>query len=93
MAQKSSTIVLTDEQRTEFREAFDLFDRNGDGSITSNELGHVMRCLGQEPSETEISAMIREVDVDGNGSIEFNELSLYSMQILKANSSSYVKSP
>ena len=37
---------LTDEQKAEFKEAFALFDKDGDGSITTKELGTVMRSLG-----------------------------------------------
>ena len=64
---------LTEEQIAEVKEAFSLFDRDGDGSITSKELGTVMRSLGQNPSEAELQDMINEVDVDGNGSIDFPE--------------------
>jgi calmodulin len=38
---------LTDEQIAEFKEAFALFDKDGDGTITTKELGTVMRSLGQ----------------------------------------------
>ena len=50
---------------SEFREAFSLFDKDGDGVITSCELGTVMRSLGQNPSETELRDMVNEVDSDG----------------------------
>lgn len=50
---------------SEFKEAFSLFDKNGDGTISSKELGIVMRSLGQNPTEAELTDMINEVDADG----------------------------
>ena len=49
----------------EFKEAFSLFDKDGDGTITTKELGTVMRSLGQNPTEAELQDMINEVDADG----------------------------
>ncbi|XP_022334727.1 neo-calmodulin-like isoform X1 [Crassostrea virginica] len=72
MAQKEQ-IKLTDEQVAEFREAFNLFDKDGDGSITTTELGTVMRSLGQNPTESELQDMINEVDYDESGTIDFDE--------------------
>ena len=70
-----SSIVdnLTDEQIIEFREAFQAFDKDGNGSITTKELGTVMRSLGQNLSEGEIKEVIDEVDEDKNGTIDFQE--------------------
>merc|ERR1712118_498477 len=64
---------LTEEQIAEFNEAFALFDKDGDGTITTKELGTVMRSLGQNPTEAELQDMINEVDADGNGTIDFTE--------------------
>ncbi|KAM0847535.1 hypothetical protein ACQ4PT_033556 [Festuca glaucescens] len=64
---------LSEEQIGEFKEAFSLFDKDGDGSITTKELGTVMRSLGQNPTEAELQDMINEVDADGNGTIDFPE--------------------
>ena len=64
---------LTEEQIAEFKEAFSLFDKDGDGTITTKELGTVMRSLGQNPTEAELADMINEVDADGNGTIDFPE--------------------
>ncbi|XP_063711098.1 uncharacterized protein LOC134839469 isoform X2 [Symsagittifera roscoffensis] len=64
---------LTDEQIEEFRKAFKIFDKDGDGNVSTDELGKVMRELGQNPSEDELQEMIEEIDKDGNGEIDFDE--------------------
>ena len=64
---------LTKDQIADFREAFSLFDHDENGSITASELGQVLHALGQNPSKNELSDMINEVDVDGNGTVEFAE--------------------
>merc|ERR1711977_208946 len=64
---------LTEEQIAEFKEAFSLFDKDGDGTMGTKELGTVMRSLGQNPTEAELQDMINEVDTDGNGTIDFPE--------------------
>lgn len=50
---------------SEFREAFRLFDKDGDGSITKEELGSVMRSLGQFARVEELQEMLQEIDMDG----------------------------
>ncbi|XP_063283000.1 calmodulin-alpha-like [Pelobates fuscus] len=64
---------LTPEQIEEFKKAFSLYDKDGDGAITTKELGTVMRSLGQNPSEAELQDMLREIDHDGSGTIDFPE--------------------
>jgi calmodulin len=64
---------LTEEQIAEFKEAFLIFDKDGDGSISIKELATVMRSLGQSPTEQELQNMIDEVDEDGIGTIDFKE--------------------
>ncbi len=64
---------LSEEKIAEFRCAFELFDKDRDGSITIKELGTVIENLGQNPSEADLKEMIKEVDLDGNGDIDFNE--------------------
>jgi len=46
---------------------------DGDGTITTEELGAVMRSLGCNPTETELQVMIEGVDADGSGTIDFAE--------------------
>ena len=65
------TDQLTEEQISEFKEAFSLFDKNGDGNITSQELGTVMRSLGQNPTEAELSDTIKSLESETIGFDEF----------------------
>jgi len=64
---------LTADELETFKEAFTVFDKNQDGTITTKELSTVMRSLGQNPTDAEVQDMINEVDVDGSGAIEFPE--------------------
>ncbi|XP_070578313.1 calmodulin-like isoform X2 [Ptychodera flava] len=64
---------LTEDQIAELKEAFSLFDIDGDGTINNKELVIVLRSLGQNPTEKEVEDMIQEVDIDGSGTIEFPE--------------------
>ena len=50
---------------SEYWQAFTVFDEDGDGTISTQELGNVMKSLGQELTEEEIKAMINEIDNDG----------------------------
>lgn len=52
----------SEEQLAEFKEAFCLFDKDGDGCIVAKELGPVMRALGQNPTESELHDMIFSLD-------------------------------
>ncbi|XP_077987297.1 neo-calmodulin-like [Glandiceps talaboti] len=64
---------VTEEQLSEFKEAFSLFDNDGDGTIATKDLGIVVRSLGLNPTEAELQDMINEVDGDGTGKIHFPE--------------------
>ena len=61
-------LCLLFESKSDFREAFELFDHDGSGFITTDEIGVVMRRLGQNPSPSELENMVRDVDVDGGWS-------------------------
>uniref|UniRef100_A0A8B9LLF5 EF-hand domain-containing protein n=1 Tax=Astyanax mexicanus TaxID=7994 RepID=A0A8B9LLF5_ASTMX len=71
---------MTNECWNRRTEAFSLFDKDGDGTITTKELGTVMRSLGQNPTEAElqdmineVDEMIREADIDGDGQVNYEE--------------------
>merc|ERR1712235_187074 len=45
---------FSEDQIIEFKEAFLLFDRTGDGKISYSQCGDVMRALGQDPVNAEV---------------------------------------
>ncbi|KAG5317614.1 CALM protein, partial [Pseudoatta argentina] len=69
----SSKTPISKSQMKEFREAFRLFDKDGDGTITKEELGRVMRSLGQFARAEELRTMLQEIDIDGDGNVSFEE--------------------
>ncbi|KAI0209250.1 Calmodulin [Lamellibrachia satsuma] len=64
---------LTPDKIAEVQEVFSLYDKDGDGCVTTKELGPVLRSLGFNPSEAEITSMLEVYDTDGSGSLDFNE--------------------
>ncbi|XP_066930759.1 uncharacterized protein [Clytia hemisphaerica] len=84
--------IMNEEQIGEYREAFELFDKNNDGNISIKELEKVMNSLGQNPSEAELQDMINEVDSDGNGTIDFPEfLSMMARKIRDTDTEEEIK--
>ena len=71
--QPADELRLTENQIGEFRQAFELFDIDGDGHITLKELKILFTSMGQNPTEEELKGMIAEVDADGSGEMEFEE--------------------
>ncbi|XP_076096068.1 neo-calmodulin-like isoform X2 [Mytilus galloprovincialis] len=69
---------------SDFKEVFELFDKDGDGTITIKELDTVMRSLGQNPTENEVKEMVQKVDTDGNGTIEFPEFLQMATDMMKS---------
>mmetsp|Transcript_9941 Transcript_9941/g.15946 ORF Transcript_9941/g.15946 Transcript_9941/m.15946 type:complete len:175 (-) Transcript_9941:262-786(-) len=71
---KEEDIAVTDAEREEFRDAFKLFDKDGDGVITVEEIFEVFQSLGfKEYSKNDVKKMVKAVDVDGNGTIDLDE--------------------
>ncbi|KAI9144948.1 hypothetical protein BKA69DRAFT_1025103 [Paraphysoderma sedebokerense] len=64
---------LTDEQKLEVKEAFELFDTDKDGAIDYHELKVAMRALGFDVKKAEVLKIIRDYDKNGQGLIEFDD--------------------
>ena len=81
----------------EIREAFKVFDnvrlqgsknldtfelfQDGKGFINRQELGYVMENLGENMDKEEIECLINEIDIDGDGQINYEEF--YTMMCTK----------
>lgn len=66
-------VELTEEMIAEFKECFTLFDKSGDGSVSVDEVGEVMKQLGADLSRERLERLVTEVDKDGSGELEFPE--------------------
>ncbi|XP_028836390.1 calcium-binding protein 7 [Denticeps clupeoides] len=64
---------LPEDEVEEIREAFKVFDRDGNGFISKQELGVAMRSLGYMPNEVELEVIIKKLDMDGDGQVDFEE--------------------
>ncbi|CAJ0935207.1 unnamed protein product, partial [Mesorhabditis belari] len=63
----------TKKELKEYRQLFAMFDTDGSGAIGNQELKQAMISIGISANETEIDNIIKEVDADGNGEIDFEE--------------------
>merc|ERR1711974_548972 len=63
----------SDEREEEIREAFCVFDKDGNGFISAAELRQVMLNLGEELSDKQVEEMIKEADIDGDGKVSYEE--------------------
>ena len=64
---------ISEEQKADYLDAFNMFDNNRDGTITTEKLGSLMRKLNQKPTEDDLKDMISVVDKKGDGKIDFDE--------------------
>ncbi|KAK6913554.1 EF-hand domain [Dillenia turbinata] len=69
MADKNAKRNTTDDIKL----VFNRFDANGDGKISSSELGSLLRALGSDAAPDEIKRIMSEIDTDGDGYIDINE--------------------
>ena len=57
--------ALTEDQRAEIKEAFELFDSDKDGAIDYHELKVAMRALGFELKKAEVVDLLKKYGRDG----------------------------
>lgn len=71
---------LSEEQKADIKEAFDLFDKEGTGKIETKELKVAIRALGFEPKKEEINKMLSEIDKEESGMISYEEFLMLMTQ-------------
>ena len=69
----------------EIREAFRVFDKDGNGFISAAELRHVMTNLGEKLTDEEVDEMIREADIDGDGQVNYEGKKIGKSKLIKFN--------
>eukprot|EP01084_Bolivina_argentea_P153184 267117_1 len=72
--EKQQVPTISDAEKEEFRDAFKLFDKDGDGVITVDEIYSVFCSLGfKKFSKNDVKKMVNAIDLDGNGTIDLDE--------------------
>ncbi|CAF1161135.1 unnamed protein product [Adineta ricciae] len=78
-------IGLSIQQMEELRGAFNLFDRDRNGAISLAELKQVLIALNFQPTEKLLGKIMKEMDTDGNGSVEFDEFVKVMRKVYERN--------
>jgi len=83
---------LSEEELQEFRDIFTLADREANGYINKAQLGELLETLGIDATADELDLMLKEIDEDGSGLIEFDEfVSIMSRKVNASYSADQVK--
>ena len=61
------------DQTAEIKEAFKMFDRDGNGYIDIKELRSVITRIGQPLTAEDADELMKDADIDGNGKLDYNE--------------------
>lgn len=57
----------------EIRKTFDLFDKDGDGKITTTEVRAMLTALGDDLTDDEVTEIVKDADENGDGVVSFEE--------------------
>ena len=86
LTEKVAGAGLSEEQCAEFKEAFAIFDKDGDGTITIKELQRGLEKQGCAAGAEEISGLLSTMDVDGDGVLDYEEFLAATLSAFKMNS-------
>eukprot|EP01015_Nassula_variabilis_P000838 TRINITY_DN10464_c0_g1_i3.p3 TRINITY_DN10464_c0_g1~~TRINITY_DN10464_c0_g1_i3.p3 ORF type:complete len:165 (-),score=55.12 TRINITY_DN10464_c0_g1_i3:85-579(-) len=66
-------LSMNEAKIAEIKEAFSFFDKDGDGIVSTNNMGLLVRSLNQNPTNDEIENMIKDADPENTGKMDFPE--------------------
>merc|ERR1711865_233402 len=75
---------LTDQQKAELTDAFELFDSDGSGMIDAEEMALAMKALGFEFTNDEVTKLIQEMDKDGDATVDLEEFMLMMAEAMNS---------
>ena len=64
---------VPEDKLSEYKEAFDMFDKDHSGAISVQEISKIMKNYGNPMTKEEIQHMIKDIDSDGDGELTFEE--------------------
>ena len=73
--------VTPSDAKEEIRSAFEVFDRDGSGTINASEIGAVMKAIGENLTDAEIQDIIQQADENGDGTIDCEFASLHYLRL------------
>jgi len=63
----------------ELKDAFQVFDKQGTGMISVHDLKLSLTTLGERLADEELDELIREVDQDGEGMVNYQGVAYYNV--------------
>lgn len=87
------TQLTSKQEKEELEKTFKALDKNGDGKLSRQELidGYTQTFKSEELAKAEVDKIMKEIDVDNNGYIEYSEFLLASCNKKKALSTENLK--
>lgn len=64
---------IPEDKIADYKEAFDMFDKEGNGTISAKEITKIMKNFGNPMPFSEVQKMIEEIDTSGDGELDFEE--------------------
>ncbi|KAF9973849.1 hypothetical protein BGZ73_002879 [Actinomortierella ambigua] len=75
--------AFTEQEIKDFRESFDVFDKDDSGTISKQELRSLLKTVGEKINHTELEQKFQEFDSDKSGLIDFDEFLVLMKRLMK----------